>query len=150
MSLIYKLVDKNLWRLATESGEFAGAEIDRKDGFIRHSLCHPSFAVQQVSSGTVCATHLLPSSRFRQANILSEAKPPTKPLEQISFADIRDQDSTQFVPPIFCRPADSAQFVPPIFCRPADSGKPTYCLIRHNLCHPSFAVQQIQASQHIV
>ena len=51
---------------------------------------YPGRGPSSLTAATDCATHLLPSSRFRQASILPKANPSTKPLEQISFADIRD------------------------------------------------------------
>lgn len=34
---IYKVLDRKLWQQATQSGKFAGAEIDIKDGYIHFS-----------------------------------------------------------------------------------------------------------------
>ncbi len=37
---IYKVLDRALWQLALESGEFLGAEIDMKDGYIHFSTAN--------------------------------------------------------------------------------------------------------------
>ena len=37
MTIIYKIADKALWKVAEDSGIFTGAEIDIQDGFIHFS-----------------------------------------------------------------------------------------------------------------
>ncbi len=41
MALIYKICDFDLWEKAKAEGQFIGAEIDLKDGFIHFSTAEP-------------------------------------------------------------------------------------------------------------
>lgn len=40
MSIVYKICDATLWRQAEQDGAFAGAAVDRADGYIHFSAPH--------------------------------------------------------------------------------------------------------------